>query len=172
MENQKKELAILNEKQKEFNKLINTINSYKGQFKRQEKEIRKQSKEIEKRDKILTDLEYFLKGISKHMKEEDFISSSIEYQNALVKLYELEEKYQIKEDKEMSKADEMFKELKFEKICNNKQVIQYKYTNYYNNYYDTDFLIEFDKNFKEIGFIIVQDTKFLNMKYLEVLIWI
>ena len=38
-ENQKKELAILNEKQKEFNKLVNTVNSYKGQFKRQQKEI-------------------------------------------------------------------------------------------------------------------------------------
>ena len=37
--NQKKELAILNAKQIEFNKLVNTVNSYKGQFKRQEKEI-------------------------------------------------------------------------------------------------------------------------------------
>ena len=38
-ENQKKELAILNAKQIEFNKLVNTVNSYKGQFKRQQKEI-------------------------------------------------------------------------------------------------------------------------------------
>ena len=38
-ENQKKELAILNAKQVEFNKLVNTVNSYKGQFKRQQKEI-------------------------------------------------------------------------------------------------------------------------------------
>lgn len=38
-ENQKKELSILNEKQKEFNKLRNTVNSYKGQFKRQQAEI-------------------------------------------------------------------------------------------------------------------------------------
>ena len=37
--NQKKELAILNAKQVEFNKLVNTLNSYKGQFKRQQKEI-------------------------------------------------------------------------------------------------------------------------------------
>ena len=37
--NQKKELAILNAKQIEFNKLVNTVNSYKGQFKRQQKEI-------------------------------------------------------------------------------------------------------------------------------------
>ena len=38
-ENQKQELAILNAKQIEFNKLKNTVNSYKGQFKRQQKEI-------------------------------------------------------------------------------------------------------------------------------------
>ena len=38
-ENQKQELAILNEKQKEFNKLKNTVKSYEGQFKRQQKEI-------------------------------------------------------------------------------------------------------------------------------------
>ena len=38
-ENQKKELAILNTKQIEVNKLVNTVNSYKGQFKRQQKEI-------------------------------------------------------------------------------------------------------------------------------------
>lgn len=39
IENQKAELAILNEKQKDFNKLQNTLSSYKGQFRRQEKEI-------------------------------------------------------------------------------------------------------------------------------------
>ena len=37
--NQRNELAILNAKQVEFNKLVNTVNSYKGQFKRQQKEI-------------------------------------------------------------------------------------------------------------------------------------
>ena len=47
-ENQKGELAILNEKQKEMNKLINDVKSYKGQFKRQEKEIKKLQKENEK----------------------------------------------------------------------------------------------------------------------------
>lgn len=39
IENQKAALAILNEKQKDFNKLQNTLSSYKGQFRRQEKEI-------------------------------------------------------------------------------------------------------------------------------------
>jgi hypothetical protein len=38
-ENQRQELAILNAKQIEFNKLANTVKSYKGQFKRQQKEI-------------------------------------------------------------------------------------------------------------------------------------
>ena len=44
--NQKAELAILNEKQKEMNKLINTISSYKGMLK-------KEQKEKEKKDKII-----------------------------------------------------------------------------------------------------------------------
>ena len=46
-ENQKLELAILNEKQKEMNKLINDVKSYKGQFKRQEREIKEIQKENE-----------------------------------------------------------------------------------------------------------------------------
>lgn len=45
--NQKKELAILNAKQVEFNKLVNTVNSYKGQFKRQEKEIEEYKKQLD-----------------------------------------------------------------------------------------------------------------------------
>ena len=50
-ENQKEELAILNEKQKEMNKLINDVKTYKGQFKRQEKEIKKLQKENEEKNK-------------------------------------------------------------------------------------------------------------------------
>ena len=46
-ENQKRELAILNAKQIEFNKLVNTVNSYKGQFKRQQKEIEELKQEKE-----------------------------------------------------------------------------------------------------------------------------
>ena len=38
IENQKSELEILNNKQKDLNKLQNTLSSYKGQFRRQEKE--------------------------------------------------------------------------------------------------------------------------------------
>lgn len=50
-ENQKVELAILNEKQKEMNKLKNTVNSYYGMFKKQEKVIREIQKENEEKDK-------------------------------------------------------------------------------------------------------------------------
>ena len=52
-ENQKVELAILNEKQKDMNKLINTVKSYKGQFKRQEKEIKQLQKGNEEKDKTI-----------------------------------------------------------------------------------------------------------------------
>lgn len=51
--NQKCELAVLNEKQKDMNKLINDVKSYKGQFKRQEKQIRELQKENEEKDNII-----------------------------------------------------------------------------------------------------------------------
>lgn len=44
--NQKQELAILNEKQKEMNKLINIVSSYKAMFKKQQKEMKKKDKQI------------------------------------------------------------------------------------------------------------------------------
>ena len=50
-ENQKVELAILNEKQKEMNKLKNTVSSYHGMFKKQEKQIKELQKENEEKDK-------------------------------------------------------------------------------------------------------------------------
>lgn len=46
--NQKAELAILNEKQKEMNKLINTVKSYKGQMKKEAKIIKSLEKEAQK----------------------------------------------------------------------------------------------------------------------------
>ena len=45
--NQKVELAILNEKQKEMNKLMNTVKSYKGMFKKLQKESEKKDKQID-----------------------------------------------------------------------------------------------------------------------------
>ena len=49
--NQKVELATLNEKQEDMSKLINDVKSYKGQFKRQEKQIRELQKENEELNK-------------------------------------------------------------------------------------------------------------------------
>lgn len=52
IENQKSELAILNDKQKDFNKLQNTLNSYRGQFRRQEKEIKRLKSKLDEAGKI------------------------------------------------------------------------------------------------------------------------
>ena len=57
-ENQKCELAILNDKQKEMNKLINDVKSYKGQFKRQEREIREKDKQIDLMAKYIDNNNY------------------------------------------------------------------------------------------------------------------
>lgn len=46
-ENQKAELTILNEKQKEMDKLINTVSSYKGMFKKEQKDNKKKDKIID-----------------------------------------------------------------------------------------------------------------------------
>ena len=56
-ENQKKELSILYEKQKEFNKLVNTVKSYKGQFERQQAEIEKKDRQLEERTNRIRNLE-------------------------------------------------------------------------------------------------------------------
>lgn len=58
--NQKEELAILNEKQKEFNKLTNTLKSYKGQFKRQQNEL-------EKKDKVINEMSDFINEMSNEL---------------------------------------------------------------------------------------------------------
>ena len=46
-ENQKAELTILNEKQKEMNKLTNTVSSYKGMVKKEQKDNKKKDKIID-----------------------------------------------------------------------------------------------------------------------------
>lgn len=62
IENQKAELAILNEKQKDFNKLQNTLSSYKGQFRRQEKENESLKKDIYILSDVLQWLKYYWVG--------------------------------------------------------------------------------------------------------------
>ena len=64
-ENQKAELTILNEKQKEMNKLINTVSSYKGMFKRQQKENMIKDKEIEQLKEENEKLNKMIDGINK-----------------------------------------------------------------------------------------------------------
>lgn len=59
--NQKKELAILNEKQKELNKLINTVKSYKGMYK-------KQQYELDKKEAVINEM---AEMINNHDIEED-----------------------------------------------------------------------------------------------------
>ena len=55
--NQKEELAILNEKQKELNKLINTVKSYKGMYK-------KQQYELDKKEAVINEMAEQLVGLS------------------------------------------------------------------------------------------------------------
>lgn len=78
-ENQKKELAILNEKQKEFNKLRNTVNSYKGQFERQQAEIEKKDKkshfiqsELDKSNAEIIKLKRIIDEMANSFAEEEF----------------------------------------------------------------------------------------------------
>ena len=61
-ENQKVELAVLNEKQKDMNKLINTVKTYKGQFKRQEEVIRQLKKENKEKDRQIDLTAKFIKN--------------------------------------------------------------------------------------------------------------
>lgn len=81
IENQKAELAILNEKQKDFNKLQNTLSSYRGQFRRQEKEnkktnslIRKLKKDSKERQWIQTVDDEYLAHTEKAMYADELLS--------------------------------------------------------------------------------------------------
>ena len=57
--NQKAELTILNEKQKEMNKLINTVKSYKGMFKKLQKESKRKDNIIDLMTEQLAGLTIF-----------------------------------------------------------------------------------------------------------------
>lgn len=81
IENQKAELAILNEKQKDLNKLQNTLSSYKGQFRRQEKEnkkinslIRKLKKDSKEQQWIQTADDEYLASTDKAMYADELLS--------------------------------------------------------------------------------------------------
>lgn len=81
IENQKAGLAILNEKQKDLNKLQNTLSSYKGQFRRQEKEnekinslIKKLEKDSEEQQWIQTADDEYLAHTEKAMYADELLS--------------------------------------------------------------------------------------------------
>ena len=79
IENQKAELAILNEKQKDFNKLQNTLSSYKGQFRRQENEkinslIKKLEKDSKEQQWIQTADDEYLASTDKAMYADELLS--------------------------------------------------------------------------------------------------
>ncbi len=81
IENQKAELAILNKKQKDLNKLQNTLSSYKGQFIKQEKEnkkinslIRKLKKDSKERQWIQTVDDEYLAYTEKAMYADELLS--------------------------------------------------------------------------------------------------
>ena len=57
--NQKAELTILNEKQKEMNKLVNTVKSYKGMFKKLQKESKRKDNIIDLMTEQLAGLTIF-----------------------------------------------------------------------------------------------------------------
>lgn len=63
--NQKEELAILNEKQKEMNKLINTVSSYKGMVKKEQKDNEKKDKIIDLMEEELKERRYIFMNIPK-----------------------------------------------------------------------------------------------------------
>ena len=63
--NQKAELAILNEKQKEMNKLINTVSSYKGMLKKEQKDNEKKDKIIDLMEEELKERRYIFMNIPK-----------------------------------------------------------------------------------------------------------
>ena len=81
IENQKAELAILNEKQKDLNKLQNTLSSYKGHFRRQGKEnkkinslIRKLKKDSKEQQWIQTADDEYLASTDKAMYADELLS--------------------------------------------------------------------------------------------------
>ena len=88
--NQKKELAILNAKQIEFNKLVNTVNSYKGQFKRQQKEI-EELKEKNRQGKMRivqleNEITARIEDVNKYFTPNDKIKAKIEVLDKAIKV--------------------------------------------------------------------------------------
>ena len=92
--NQKAELAILNEKQKEMNKLINTVRSCKGMIRQLQKENKEKDKEIAKYEKIYKEYDCYrwVKELDKKDKQIDLMAKSIELQqHADIDIFDLDQ---------------------------------------------------------------------------------
>lgn len=101
-ENQKQELAILNAKQIEFNKLVNTVNSYKGQFKRQQKEI-EELKEKNRQSKMRivqleNEITARIEDVNQYYTPNDKIKAKIEELNKDFKEYENGQEWEIQDE--------------------------------------------------------------------------
>lgn len=108
-ENQKVELAILNEKQKEMNKLKNTVNSYYGMFKKQERQIKELQKENEIKIKGFENEELICSKFTEKVGK-DIIDYKFEYENNQKIIDELQKEKEEK-DKEIEKKDKIIYEM-------------------------------------------------------------
>ena len=106
-ENQKVELAILNEKQKEMNKLKNTVSSYYGMFKKQEKQIKELQKENEIKIKGFENEELICSKFTEKVGK-DIIDYKFEYENNQKIIDELQKENEEK-DKEIETLKRDFK---------------------------------------------------------------
>lgn len=105
-ENQKVELAILNEKQKEMNKLKNTVSSYYGMFKKQEKQIKELQKENEIKIKGFENEELICSKFTEKVGK-DIIDYKFEYENNQKIIDELQKENEEK-DKEIETLNSFY----------------------------------------------------------------
>ena len=120
-ENQKAELTILNEKQKEMNKLINNVKSYKGQIKKLEHTNKSYKGIINKKDKEIEELKQALarniaKNFTSSMKESAKSKEDLEMLN---KGWQIELEKKNKQIDLMAKAMDKIQDPQVCKYCDN-----------------------------------------------------
>ncbi len=115
--NQKEELAILNEKQKEMNKLINNVKSYKGQIKKLEHINKSYKGIINKKDKEIEELKQALvRNIAKN-----FTSSIKESAKSKEDLEMLNKGWQIELEKKNTQIDLMAERIEW--LCKGNGIL-------------------------------------------------
>ena len=97
--NQKAELAILNEKQKEMNKLINTVRSCKGMIRQLQKENKEKDKEIAKYEKIYKEYDCYrwVKELEKKDKQIDLMARAIDNYDSQLEINTFRDKEHVKQ---------------------------------------------------------------------------